>query len=215
MKRVRRAEEEEEERKDGRAVGDGGVIFEWVPVLPTSQDARMPGCQDARKGAGGRWAQRNGVWAGGVGQGGNWATSDWKGQKGRTSGRREGPMREATGNLAPVQGEDARPPYPWSPTWMPDRPISLRPTSSTPRLPDYSTPRLSWTPAVCLSVRAQSVVLSPSQPILWPSLESVEEDRKDNRLHSQFASSRDIRAEQPVGLSLKAVCCLPSGRGAG
>lgn len=36
-------------------------------------------------------------------------------------------MREATGNLVPVQGEDARPRYPWSPTLMPDEPISLRP----------------------------------------------------------------------------------------
>jgi hypothetical protein len=36
-------------------------------------------------------------------------------------------MREGTGNRAHAQGEDARPRYPWSPTLMPDGPISLRP----------------------------------------------------------------------------------------
>lgn len=73
-------------------------------------------------------------------------------------------MREPTGNLVPVQGEDARPSYPWSPTLMPDRPISLRPTSSTPRL---STVLKAYGRSVSLSV---SVRLWRSIPF-WPSLE--------------------------------------------
>lgn len=62
MKRVRRPEEEEERKGRAWELGDWGVIFEWVPVLPSSQDG-----QDARKGAGGRWAQRDGVWIRGEG----------------------------------------------------------------------------------------------------------------------------------------------------
>lgn len=64
------------------------------------------------------------------------ATSDWEGAHLGRAGGQEGPMREATGNLVPVQGEDARPPYPWSPTLMPDGPISLRPHQLDRRLTD-------------------------------------------------------------------------------
>lgn len=155
--------------------GEEGTGVEWeIGGLSLSgclccRRARMPGCEGARKGAGGRWAQRDGVWIRGEGQGsGNWQPATGKGSRrghlGRAGGQ-EGPMREATGNLVPVQGEDARPSYPWSPTLMPDRPISLRPTSSTPRL---STVLKAYGRSVSLSV---SVRLWRSIPF-WPSLES-------------------------------------------
>lgn len=73
--------------RDGRGVGDWGVIFEWVPVLPSSQDAQD--AQDARKGVGGRWAQRDGVWIRGV-RGRGQATGDQRLGRGARSGGREG-----------------------------------------------------------------------------------------------------------------------------
>lgn len=127
--------------------------------------ADEPGCQDARvpgRAFGGRWAQRDGEWIRGGGEGAGvrqLATSDWEGEHLGRAGGQEGPMREATGNPVPVQGEDARPSYPWSPTLMPDGPISLRPTGSTPRLSTVDCPEGL---RVCLSVRVSpSVAVHP------------------------------------------------------
>lgn len=84
-------------------------------------------------------------------------------------------MREATGNLVPVQGEDARPPYPWSPTLMPDGPISLRPTGCTPRLCRLSPACPGRLRPVCQSVSVRIFLWrSISHP--WPALEPWEED---------------------------------------
>lgn len=109
--------------------GEEGTGTEWeIGGLSLSgclccQRARM-GRKAGREGIGGRWAQRDGEWVLGRGQGGQGTTGR---VKGKTSGGREGPMREATGNLVPVHGEDARPRYPCWPTLMPDQPIRLRP----------------------------------------------------------------------------------------
>lgn len=61
-------------------------------------------------------------------------------------------MREATGNLVPVQGEDARPSYPCPPTLMPDGPISLRPH----QLDSSTVDCLEGLRSVCPSVSVRS-----------------------------------------------------------
>lgn len=127
-------------------------------------------------------------------------------------------MREATGNLVPVQGEDARPPYPWSPTLMPDGPISLRPTSSTPRpLTDLSACGMSVYPCLSVAVHPLAVVSG----LLSVECQSGRQSRTEQQRSSQFgpedessihphpAHSSLLRtSRQAVGLGCKAACCL-------
>lgn len=190
--------------------------------------ADEPGCQDARvpgRAFGGRWAQRDGEWIRGGGAGvRQLATSDWEGEHLGRAGGQEGPMREATGNPVPVQGEDARPSYPWSPTLMPDGPISLRPTGSTPR----QSTVLKACGSVCLSVSVRPWRSIP----FWPSLECLAVCQQEQRTaqvvnqvrlqeqsvrfpSSQITSQAGRTSRQAEGLGRKAACCLLAGRGAG
>lgn len=79
MKQVR-GQRRRRRGRDGHGVGDWGVIFEWVPVLPTCQDGsgcQLPGWPGRASVEGGRSGMGSGFWggAGGAGEGrgqGNW-----------------------------------------------------------------------------------------------------------------------------------------------
>lgn len=63
-------------------------------------------------------------------------------------------MREATGNLVPVQGEDARPLYPWPPTLMPDSQSACSPPAPVPLSSTVDCRLSSVVCFVCLSVHS-------------------------------------------------------------
>lgn len=142
--------------RDGHGVGDWGVIFEWVPVLPTCQDG-----QEGRPVEGGRSGMGSGFWGGWAGGGtegaGNKAckATNYLGSKqrleGEDVGRAGGPNARSDRESGPRPWRGRASSVPWVTHFDARRTNQPAPPPARPL--DLSTcAQLWWTPAVGLSV---------------------------------------------------------------